>query len=430
MRLLTAGKYCDRDIVVTAEGGGAVPVEEKDVNFYDYDGTLLYSYTLEEAQALTELPPAPTPPRAFLEFMEWNWTLAQIKEVANCVDVGAVYTTIDGYTRAVFEIDSMTVADVTVHVKVWDYSLSDGSLVVEWGDGTTDSYTNPTTGGTNVTLQHSYKSTGRYVVRFVLYGNTLDLGHSSNTTPFVGDGARNTVLKELYIAGNTRIPLNHGVRGSSGLELVSIGSTQATKLSISTFHECHQLKTVIAPSWFTTFGGYSFHSAYSLAKISLPYNLTDSGYYGFNGCYALHRLVLPPKVNQIRAEGTYSLKELHILGQPAQTAGEAFSDCASIATIELPSSITTIADASFRRCYSLYEITIPQNVTSIGAQCFLNCTALRKIVFLPTTPPTVSNANAFTGIPAACIVEVPAASLEAYKNATNYGTIAAQMVGV
>ena len=40
-------------------GGGVVEPEEKDVNFYDYDGTRLYSYTLAEAQALTVLP---TPP--------------------------------------------------------------------------------------------------------------------------------------------------------------------------------------------------------------------------------------------------------------------------------------------------------------------------------------------------------------------------------
>ena len=35
------------------------PVEEKDVNFYDYDGTLLYSYTFSEATQLLELPEMP-----------------------------------------------------------------------------------------------------------------------------------------------------------------------------------------------------------------------------------------------------------------------------------------------------------------------------------------------------------------------------------
>src|SRR5574344_498215 len=45
----------------TGGGGGTLPsANRKDVNFYDYDGTLLYSYTLAEAQALTALPDQPT----------------------------------------------------------------------------------------------------------------------------------------------------------------------------------------------------------------------------------------------------------------------------------------------------------------------------------------------------------------------------------
>ena len=32
-------------------------IEKKDVSFYDYDGTLLHSYTIKEANMLTALPP-------------------------------------------------------------------------------------------------------------------------------------------------------------------------------------------------------------------------------------------------------------------------------------------------------------------------------------------------------------------------------------
>lgn len=41
-------------------GGGGDIVAEKDVKFYDYDGTLLYEYTIAEANALSELPELPT----------------------------------------------------------------------------------------------------------------------------------------------------------------------------------------------------------------------------------------------------------------------------------------------------------------------------------------------------------------------------------
>lgn len=48
---------------------------------------------------------------------------------------------------------------------------------------------------------------------------------------------------------------------------------------------------------------------------------------------------------------------------------------------------------------------------------------------LPTTPPTLANTNAFTAIPADCIIYVPAASLAAYQAATNWSTYASRMVG-
>lgn len=71
-------------------GGGSTPTELKrnDVNFFDYDGTLLYSYSYEEACDLTELPPAPS--HDGLEFKEWNYDLQDIK------DQGGIYVVVDG----------------------------------------------------------------------------------------------------------------------------------------------------------------------------------------------------------------------------------------------------------------------------------------------------------------------------------------------
>jgi hypothetical protein len=45
---------------------------------------------------------------------------------------------------------------------------------------------------------------------------------------------------------------------------------------------------------------------------------------------------------------------------------------------------------------------------------------MESIKFKPTTPPTVSNSNAWTGIPTSCKIYVPAGTLNAYKTATNY----------
>lgn len=308
VRLLAAGKYCDRDIVVTAEGGGYAPVVEKDVNFYDYDGTLLYSYTIEEAQALTELPPAPTPPKDFLEFQEWNWTLAQIKDYNDPVQVGAIYKPVDDKTRVVIQIDEDWQKEVVIRYKQWGVSVT-----VDWGDGSAaeENEEVDSSGGIACTANHTYAEKGTYVITLEASG-TWDLGHATAATPFFGNLTTengSVALREVYVGGKAR--------------LLSYAFYKARKLEVAT------LST-------------------SQTRI-YPYAFRDS----------------------------------------------------SIKAIVVPSTLTSIDYAAFYYAKKLNVCSFSPSVESI-------------------------NTDQFT----LCIVEVPAASLDAYKNATNYGTIATQMVGV
>ena len=92
-------------ITAIPTGGGSV--EKKDVNFYDWEGTLLFGYSVEEVQAMTSLPAPDTSPNYqsvdhdLLVFQEWTRNLTNIKTwVRNHSDqslgVGAIYTTTDG----------------------------------------------------------------------------------------------------------------------------------------------------------------------------------------------------------------------------------------------------------------------------------------------------------------------------------------------
>ena len=67
-------------VTVNVSGGSPTPVERSDVNFYDYDGTLLYAYTAAEAAALEEMPSNPS--HTGLTAQGWNYTLAQTTESA------------------------------------------------------------------------------------------------------------------------------------------------------------------------------------------------------------------------------------------------------------------------------------------------------------------------------------------------------------
>lgn len=45
---------------------------------------------------------------------------------------------------------------------------------------------------------------------------------------------------------------------------------------------------------------------------------------------------------------------------------------------------------------------------------------MKSIHFLPTTPPTVAEANAWTNLPTDCTIYVPTGTLADYTTAANY----------
>jgi hypothetical protein len=111
--------------------------------------------------------------------------------------------------------------------------------------------------------------------------------------------------------------------------------------------------------------------------------------------------------------------------------GRNYSYLNAIKTVEIGSGVTSIDSYVFNNCYNLTSITIPSGVTSIGSSVFNNCNSLAELHFKPSSPPTVSNSNAFTNIPTDCIIYVPYSAdhsiLEAYKTATNWSTYASKI---
>ena len=108
-----------------AAGGGTIgAASSKDVNFYDYDGTLLYAYTLDEAHALTALPKAPA--HEGLVFDGWNWALEKVQSLTRPMNIGAMYSTDDGSTRIYIHLnDGRTSPMLGICVN--------GTVTVDWG---------------------------------------------------------------------------------------------------------------------------------------------------------------------------------------------------------------------------------------------------------------------------------------------------------
>ena len=143
-----------------------------DVRFIDYDGTVLYSYSASEFANLTAMPANPT--HTGLTSQGWNWSLAdakaQVTATGTC-DIGQMYVTDDGKTRIYISlVDS---ARLSPYLGI----CLNGTVVVDWGDNTaTDTLTGASL-TTVITAQHTYASTGDYVITltisigtFAIYG--------------------------------------------------------------------------------------------------------------------------------------------------------------------------------------------------------------------------------------------------------------------
>lgn len=402
VRLPTSGKYCDRDIIITATGGGFAPVVEKDVNFYDYDGTLLHSYTLAEAMQMNELPSLPE--HDGLTCQGWNWTLADIRDLEHTLgaDIGAVYITTDGKTHCYFEFVDEKKLDVTLNFT--------GTLDIDWGDGTT-------TSGATSPVSHSYASTGVYLAK--LYSaSAYKIGGGTSALTFVTGNAH--ALKKLHLASNATLHSSgYALYNMRGLETATI---HTSALSTSGMNSCYGLQCIVlADRWALGTSALSNNTALRVVCptpsaylqnqclrgcSSLRRFLVGKGaYFGdgyhFYGCYSMREAYLC-KVNSYECHSTYALRRVILKNDITQIATNAFYNSA-VETLRLPAS-----------------------VTNIDASAFANCAYLVYLEFNSATPPTVANANAFTGVPKTCIVKVP--DLATYQAATNYGTIAAQMV--
>ena len=83
---------------IPSGGGGSQP--QKDINFYDYDGTIVNSYTAAEFAELSSFPNNPA--HEGLTAQGWNWTLSDAKTYVAAngkLDIGQMYITSDGKTR-------------------------------------------------------------------------------------------------------------------------------------------------------------------------------------------------------------------------------------------------------------------------------------------------------------------------------------------
>lgn len=97
----------------------------------------------------------------------------------------------------------------------------------------------------------------------------------------------------------------------------------------------------------------------------------------------------------------------------------AFQQCSGLKNILIPNNITDIAGYAFNNCSGLISVTIGDGIKSIGAMAFQSCSSVVSYTIRAINPPTLAT-GAFNYIPSRCKIYVPAASVNAYKSASNW----------
>ena len=416
-------------------GGSLTPGAPGDITFYDYDGTIVTSWTLAELATKTALPDYPS--HEGLTCQGWNWSLADLKTTNRKMNVGAMYITDDGKTRIYIRLEEGRTSPMLG-------ICPNGTVTVDWGDGTTpDTLTGTSTTTVKWTPNHVYAAPGEYVIKLTVDGAMGFYGQSSSN-----DGS--AILRYSSSTDNRNYVYQNSV------QKIEIGNG-VTSIGQYAFYTCYSLASITMPDGVTSIGQYAFSVCKSLASITMPDGVTSIEQSAFATCYALASITMPNSVTSIEQSAfayCYSLASITMpdgvtsIGQYAFSQCDslesitmpdgvtsieqsAFNDCDSLASITMPNSVTSIEQSAFAYCYSLASITMPDGVTSIGRSSFVRCYCVAFYDFTAyTTVPTLAHTNAFTNIPADCQIRVPAKLVDEWKAATNWSTYASHIVGV
>lgn len=222
-----------------------------------------------------------------------------------------------------------------------------------------------------------------------------------------------------------------------------------TKIGISCFDGA-SIKQIAIPDTVTEIGDGAFNYCEQLASIALPSGLQKISSRMLAGCSSLTSITIPASVTEIASQAFASsgLTSITIPSTVTTLGSSAFNNCASLAHIDiqahvieipggfaeesgrtsvtLPDTVETIGSSAFLSSRAnLTEITIPASVTSIGDYAFAQNEAIMTVTCLAVTPPVLGRNALFS-----LTIKVPAASVAAYKAATNWSSYADYIVGV
>ena len=462
---------------ITAGGGGGTTPQPptptpggtatKDVNFFDYDGTLISAYTAEEAAKLEALPASPQ--HEGLTFQGWNYTLDEVKKNADAADIGALYMTDDEKTRLYISLNDDLRKSIVLR---FNQSKTSG-VEIDWGDGNVERVE-----ALSVKIRHDYVTTGDYVIKLAVdadcvmvlgytYG-LFDYPENPDAGTYWTDTPNEDILIKIELGASVEKLNDDCCKNYINLKTITVPNG-LKYINANAFNKCEALKFLVIPKSIIQIGDTALNNCYSLTGISLPITL---GSYAWDSkmrqCINLKRIVLPPTITDLKGSFGYCYSlEAVILKSPATATGNTFEYCRKLKTVKnlIPgnnglnnsyieeieiNAVMAIGSCSYAKCLRSVVVgskitQIPSNafsyskklssikfmgaITAIGSSTFSYCYGLKRIDFTKCTAvPTI--ASAIADVPKDIEILVPAALADAWKKETNWLTLANNIKGV
>jgi hypothetical protein len=215
--------------------GGTVTTGNN-VIFYDYDGTIVASYSASAFTQLSQLPANPT--HAGLVAQGWNWSLNDAKTFVTAhpndpLNIGQMYITESGNTEIdVIMQEGRLEPILTICVN--------GTITVDWGDETTPDTVTGTSLNTRQSVPHTYAQAGAYTISISAEGNNQYSFFSSSTYTLL---RKNTIDNENKVYANA-------------IQHIRIGSN--AQININAFYTCYSLSSITIPNSIISIEGSAF----------------------------------------------------------------------------------------------------------------------------------------------------------------------------
>ncbi len=250
-----------------------------------------------------------------------------------------------------------------------------------------------------------------------------------------------------------------GFIAGKNIEKISIGP-KVKKIPQGLFSENTNITAVDLPASVEIIDEMAFYRCYNLKSVNIPGQVKLLGNYAFADCHALTD-VAPIDVEVISESAFADCENLECIRLSDRTkviGSWAFASCGRLKEIHWPLGLEEIGDGAFSSCDALEVISLPEGATKIGNSAFSYCKSVKK-VYIPSTltfdtefdsygcfafnnegmnatitcmlpePPAIRDYY-WTFNDRVGLIKVPAASLDAYKQHSEWASFAGRIVSV